>query len=152
MAAFCHCYCYRNRTRSLSDFFYLIKMSNNFSGEVEVNRVFIGAGCNRIVNNISWGACGLVSFGSQNAVVIFCPKVLPTPFCFCFSFSICMNIKLTLFVNKIFDRLLRFWLRFQVIKLLWTAPTGFLVISLPLKVHPFCAFQIQVCALILVEN
>lgn len=41
---------------------------------VEVKRVFIGAGCNRIVNNVSWGACDLVSFGSQNAVSIFCPK------------------------------------------------------------------------------
>ncbi|KAJ7943101.1 elongator complex protein 2 [Quillaja saponaria] len=36
--------------------------------------VFIGAGCNRIVNNVSWGACDLVSFGAQNAVAIFCPK------------------------------------------------------------------------------
>ncbi|KAF5751893.1 putative nucleotide binding protein [Tripterygium wilfordii] len=42
--------------------------------EVEVKRVFIGAGCNRVVNNVSWGACGLVSFGAQNAVAIFCPK------------------------------------------------------------------------------
>ncbi|KAL3830857.1 hypothetical protein ACJIZ3_019659 [Penstemon smallii] len=39
-----------------------------------VERVFIGAGCNRIVNNVSWGACDLVSFGAQNAVAIFCPK------------------------------------------------------------------------------
>lgn len=45
-------------------------------GEVEVNRVFIGAGCNRVVNNVSWGACGLVSFGAQNAVSIFCPEVV----------------------------------------------------------------------------
>ncbi|KAJ0095654.1 hypothetical protein Patl1_15093 [Pistacia atlantica] len=49
-------------------------MSNNFRSEVEVNRVFIGAGCNRIVNNVSWGASGFVSFGSQNAIVIFCPE------------------------------------------------------------------------------
>ncbi|GFP84690.1 elongator complex protein 2 [Phtheirospermum japonicum] len=42
--------------------------------EVEVGRVFIGAGCNRIVNNVSWGACDLLSFGAQNAVAIFCPK------------------------------------------------------------------------------
>ncbi|KAK1553454.1 hypothetical protein Q3G72_035458 [Acer saccharum] len=48
-------------------------MSTN-GGEVEVKRVFIGAGCNRIVNNISWGASGLVSFGAQNAVALFCPK------------------------------------------------------------------------------
>ncbi|KAI4357741.1 hypothetical protein L6164_001672 [Bauhinia variegata] len=41
---------------------------------VEVKKVFIGAGCNRIVNNVSWGASGLVSFGAQNAVAIFCPK------------------------------------------------------------------------------
>ena len=41
----------------------------------EVKRVFIGAGCNRIVNNVSWGASDLVSFGAQNAVSIFCPKV-----------------------------------------------------------------------------
>ncbi|XP_057481301.1 elongator complex protein 2-like isoform X1 [Actinidia eriantha] len=43
-------------------------------GAVEVERVFIGAGCNRIVNNVSWGACNLVAFGAQNAVAIFCPK------------------------------------------------------------------------------
>ncbi|CAM9001138.1 unnamed protein product [Rhodiola kirilowii] len=41
---------------------------------IDVERAFIGAGCNRVVNNVSWGACGLVSFGSQNAVSIFCPK------------------------------------------------------------------------------
>lgn len=45
-------------------------------GEVEVKRVFIGAGCNRVVNNVSWGACGLAAFGAQNAVAIFCPQVL----------------------------------------------------------------------------
>ncbi|KAK6931542.1 WD40 repeat [Dillenia turbinata] len=43
-------------------------------GSVGVERVFIGAGCNRIVNNVSWGACDLVAFGAQNAVSIFCPK------------------------------------------------------------------------------
>lgn len=43
--------------------------------EVEAKRVFIGAGCNRVVNNVSWGASGLVSFGTQNAVAVFCPKV-----------------------------------------------------------------------------
>ncbi|XP_061992695.1 elongator complex protein 2 [Rosa rugosa] len=42
--------------------------------EVEVKRVFIGAGCNRVVNNVSWGACDLVAFGAQNAVAIFDPK------------------------------------------------------------------------------
>ncbi|KAM7463504.1 hypothetical protein LguiA_031625 [Lonicera macranthoides] len=46
-------------------------MSN---GKVEVERVFIGTGCNRIVNNVSWGASDLVAFGAQNAVSIFCPK------------------------------------------------------------------------------
>ncbi|GJN03869.1 hypothetical protein PR202_ga21359 [Eleusine coracana subsp. coracana] len=40
---------------------------------VEVERVFIGAGCNRVVNNVSWGACGLVAFGAQNAVALFSP-------------------------------------------------------------------------------
>ena len=49
------------------------KMSKNT--QVEAKRVFIGAGCNRVVNNVSWGASGLVSFGAQNAVAIFCPKV-----------------------------------------------------------------------------
>ncbi|XP_057962686.1 elongator complex protein 2 [Malania oleifera] len=43
-------------------------------GGVEVTRAFIGAGCNRIVNNVSWGACDLVAFGAQHAVAIFCPK------------------------------------------------------------------------------
>lgn len=59
--------------------------------EVEVKRVFIGAGCNRIVNNVSWGASGLLSFGAHNAVAIFCPKVpfslfllLHSPFIFDF--------------------------------------------------------------------
>lgn len=48
---------------------------NKEEGEVEVKSVFTGAGCNRVVNNVSWGASDLVSFGSQNAVAIFCPKV-----------------------------------------------------------------------------
>lgn len=42
--------------------------------KVVVERMFIGAGCNRIVNNVSWGSCDLVAFGAQNAVAIFCPK------------------------------------------------------------------------------
>lgn len=41
---------------------------------VEVETVFVGAGCNRIVNNVSWGASDLLAFGAQNAVAIFCPK------------------------------------------------------------------------------
>lgn len=48
--------------------------SNCNDMKVKVDRVFIGAGCNRIVNNVSWGACDLVSFGAQNAVAIFCPE------------------------------------------------------------------------------
>ncbi|OVA15334.1 WD40 repeat [Macleaya cordata] len=39
-----------------------------------MEKVFIGAGCNRIVNNVSWGASGLVAFGARNAVAIFCPN------------------------------------------------------------------------------
>ncbi|XAR52455.1 hypothetical protein NMG60_11020544 [Bertholletia excelsa] len=46
----------------------------SYGGPVEVERAFIGAGCNRIVNNVSWGACELVAFGAQNAVAIFCPE------------------------------------------------------------------------------
>ncbi|KAK8699316.1 hypothetical protein V6N13_115404 [Hibiscus sabdariffa] len=42
--------------------------------KAEAKNLFIAAGCNRIVNNVSWGASGLVSFGAQNAVAIFCPK------------------------------------------------------------------------------
>ncbi|KAG5388057.1 hypothetical protein IGI04_029598, partial [Brassica rapa subsp. trilocularis] len=42
--------------------------------EASAKRVFIGAGCNKVVNNVSWGSSGLVSFGAQNAVAIFCPK------------------------------------------------------------------------------
>lgn len=42
--------------------------------DCSVSRVIIGAGCNRIVNNVSWGACDLVAFGAHNAVAIFCPK------------------------------------------------------------------------------
>lgn len=48
--------------------------------EVGVKRVFIGAGCNRIVNNVSWGACDLVAFGAHNAVAIFDPKVVSFSF------------------------------------------------------------------------
>lgn len=39
-----------------------------------VERAFVGAGCNRIVNNVSWGLSGLVAFGAQHAVAIFCPQ------------------------------------------------------------------------------
>ncbi|XP_059457637.1 elongator complex protein 2 isoform X1 [Corylus avellana] len=46
----------------------------SMNGGAEARRVFIGAGCNRVVNNVSWGACDLVAFGAQNAVAIFCPK------------------------------------------------------------------------------
>ena len=47
----------------------------SINGGMEVKKVFIGAGCNRVVNNVSWGACDLVAFGAQNAVAIFSPKV-----------------------------------------------------------------------------
>eukprot|EP00262_Sarcandra_glabra_P002511 TRINITY_DN1286_c4_g2_i1.p1 TRINITY_DN1286_c4_g2~~TRINITY_DN1286_c4_g2_i1.p1 ORF type:complete len:837 (-),score=127.72 TRINITY_DN1286_c4_g2_i1:122-2632(-) len=43
-------------------------------GGVEVERVFIGCGCNRIVNNVSWGPSNFVAFGVHYAVAIFCPK------------------------------------------------------------------------------
>ncbi|XP_078432855.1 elongator protein 2 isoform X3 [Wolffia australiana] len=42
--------------------------------DIDIKSVFIGAGCNRIVNNVSWGPCGLVSFGAQNAVALFHPQ------------------------------------------------------------------------------
>ncbi|EOA12411.1 hypothetical protein CARUB_v10027707mg [Capsella rubella] len=42
--------------------------------KVEAKRVFIGAECNRVVNNVSWGASGLVSFGAQNVFAVFSPK------------------------------------------------------------------------------
>nr|VDD02935.1 unnamed protein product [Brassica rapa] len=29
----------------------------------------------QMVNNVSWGSSGLVSFGAQNAVAIFCPNL-----------------------------------------------------------------------------
>lgn len=51
-----------------------IAMSSGIA-RASASSVFIGAGCNRVVNNVSWGACDLVSFGAQNAVAIFCPKV-----------------------------------------------------------------------------
>lgn len=44
---------------------------------VDVKSVFIGAGCNRVVNNVSWGPSGLVSFGAQNGVALFHPQVYP---------------------------------------------------------------------------
>ncbi|KAJ1702432.1 hypothetical protein LUZ63_002211 [Rhynchospora breviuscula] len=46
----------------------------NGGGDLAVEQVFVGAGCNRIVNNVSWGPSGLVAFGAQNAVAIFCPQ------------------------------------------------------------------------------
>ncbi|ERN12191.1 hypothetical protein AMTR_s00034p00138310 [Amborella trichopoda] len=46
----------------------------NKINHVEVECVFIGAGCNRLVNTVAWGACDLVAFGAQNAVAILCPK------------------------------------------------------------------------------
>ncbi|KAG9132133.1 hypothetical protein Leryth_025335 [Lithospermum erythrorhizon] len=49
-------------------------MASETELKAEANRLFIGAGCNRVVNNVSWGACDLVSFGAQNAVAIFSPK------------------------------------------------------------------------------
>ncbi|KAL5722010.1 Elongator subunit elp2 [Ranunculus cassubicifolius] len=51
---------------------HFVKHFDTVSGSAQ--RVFIGAGCNRIVNNVSWGASGLIAFGAQNAVAIFCPK------------------------------------------------------------------------------
>ncbi|XP_074574276.1 elongator complex protein 2 [Curcuma longa] len=41
---------------------------------LSVEPAFVGAGCNRIVNNVSWGPSGLVAFGAQNAVAVFCPQ------------------------------------------------------------------------------
>lgn len=41
---------------------------------MEVEREFIGSGCNRVVNNVSWGPSGLVAFGAHNAISIFCPQ------------------------------------------------------------------------------
>ncbi|MQM02865.1 hypothetical protein Taro_035636 [Colocasia esculenta] len=41
---------------------------------VDVKSVFIGAGCNRVVNNVCWSPSGLVSFGAQNAVALFHPE------------------------------------------------------------------------------
>ncbi|PKI59817.1 hypothetical protein CRG98_019823 [Punica granatum] len=49
-------------------------MSSSADVKASARRLFIGAGCNRVVNNVSWGACDLVSFGAQNAVAIFSPK------------------------------------------------------------------------------
>lgn len=65
----------QNPTKSFRRHLSLRTMTAQSGGGVGVKRVFIGAGCNRIVNNVSWGASGLVSFGAHNAVAIFCPKV-----------------------------------------------------------------------------
>lgn len=67
-----------------------MRTNKEAEAEVEVKGVFIGAGCNRVVNNVSWGASDLVSFGAQNAVAIFCPKV-SLSFSFPFMF---FNLKL----------------------------------------------------------
>lgn len=62
------------------------------SGRVEVERVFVGAGCNRIVNNVSWGPSDLVAFGAQTAVAIFCPKVSLSISIFFIVFLLFMNL------------------------------------------------------------
>eukprot|EP00249_Psilotum_nudum_P012407 c23766_g1_i3 orf=377-2911(+) len=41
---------------------------------VDVENIFIGAGCNRVVNGAAWGPDDLVAFGVQNAVAIFSPQ------------------------------------------------------------------------------
>ncbi|KAJ7954147.1 elongator complex protein 2-like [Quillaja saponaria] len=46
-------------------------------GGVEAKIVFIGVGCNRNLNNVSWGACDLVSLGAQKAAVN-CTQWLPS--------------------------------------------------------------------------
>lgn len=67
---------FQRRTRSQLDFVSLSEaMDSPASGGVKVEQLFVGAGCNRIVNNVSWGPSGLVSFGAQNAVAIFSPEV-----------------------------------------------------------------------------
>lgn len=43
---------------------------------LEVEGLFVGAGCNRIVHNVSWGIGDLVAFGAQNAVALFFPEVI----------------------------------------------------------------------------
>ena len=68
---------------------------------VEARRVFIGAGCNRVVTNVSWGACGLVAFGTQNAVALFSPlvcRLAPSPFSISCGFSYLISIS-QLFVS-----------------------------------------------------
>nr|ATB19569.1 putative ATELP2 [Cupressus duclouxiana] len=41
---------------------------------IDVHGIFIGAGCNRVVNTVAWGPSGLVAFGAHNAVAIFQPQ------------------------------------------------------------------------------
>ncbi|KAL4189160.1 hypothetical protein AMTRI_Chr08g205590 [Amborella trichopoda] len=62
-----------NNTRTTMTMLKSVDELNKIN-HVEVECVFIGAGCNRLVNTVAWGACDLVAFGAQNAVAILCPK------------------------------------------------------------------------------
>lgn len=110
---------------------------------VEVKRAFIGAGCNRIVNNVSFSASDLVAFGSQNAVAIFSPKV--PPFFLLILQIFCSSLPWFVAECKRISfcfgcRLLRFWLRFRDTRPLSTALTGFLVLNFLSKVFLFLYF------------
>lgn len=43
-------------------------------GKLEVENIFISAGCNRVVNAAAWGPANLVAFGAHHAVAIFCAQ------------------------------------------------------------------------------
>lgn len=82
-----------------------------------MKRVFVGAGCNRVVNNVSWGASNLVAFGAHNAVAIFCPKVLEISL-----FTLLNYATKFMYSNESFAFLLVFCLLLQKAQIVTTLP------------------------------
>ena len=41
----------------------------------DVRLAHLGAGCNRVVNALDWGAAGLLAYAAHNAVMIYDPEV-----------------------------------------------------------------------------
>jgi hypothetical protein len=51
----------------------LLKIDAMSTASVRLEHV--GAGCNRVVNALHWGACGLLAYAAHNAVVVYHPEV-----------------------------------------------------------------------------
>lgn len=42
---------------------------------MELELEYVSAGCNRIVNSLDWGACGLIAYAAHNSVFVYDDKV-----------------------------------------------------------------------------